>query len=59
MPSPILKIKDDSSRNSYRWMRAILLKVPIHGIGTYNSIALTHPHLDLYFLWHETKILLA
>ena len=26
----------------FRWVRAILLLVPIHCIGTYNDIALTH-----------------
>ena len=29
-------------RLAYRWVGAILLLVPIHCIGTYNSIALTH-----------------
>ena len=29
----------------YRWVTAILLKVPIQCIGTYNSIVLTHRYM--------------
>ena len=31
---------------AYRWVRAILLEVPIQRTGTYNSIALTHRYVQ-------------
>ena len=37
----------------YRWVRAILLYVPIHCIGTYNNIALTNRYrCTLFFGKH-------
>jgi hypothetical protein len=39
----------------YRWVRAILLQIPIQYIGTYNSIAVTHRYIDLHFIGSTEK----